>query len=395
MTPLLLLLLPPARAELPACDFPSEGAGIYLITVSPSRTVHTVFGHSAILVYDPRRDEESLVYDFGRVDLSESGVVWDVLTATQDYLVGTRELDSSRRKYERQGRGAIAQRLDLAPSQAQGISDELKRIVRFDNEFRYNWYRPNCTTRVADLFDDALQGTLAPQHKGSSGTSPAREVLRHSAHMPHLWFGLHWGSGRLADVDISWWDAMFLPESLMERLRVSTIEGPGSRPRPLVSSECRIMAPVEPEALPEAPNRDLPLAGIGLAAGAAVAGAGAASRRVGVWVVGLLGVALGVFGSAALMVGTLGTFAPFWGHHNLWFSSPLSGLLAVAAWWAVRRPGAGAVRLAGALVFVGVLGVVASAVHGFADRNLGIAALVLPSLFAATWVLARIQRLST
>jgi len=379
-----------ADDDLAACDFSSDGFSIHILTVSPGDTVDKIFGHTAIIVYDPSLGEDSIAYDFGWVDMSDPMLVWDILNATQDYRVGRWTLEATREKISRLGRGAIAQKLDVSPTQVHQIANSLVATTRGDSTFRYNWYRPNCTTKVSELIDGVLRGDLKAQHTDPSGTSPAREVLRHSAHMPSLWFGLHWGSGRVADEEISWWDAMFLPEPLMIRLRQSTLASPDGTRRPLVSSECRLLDPDLPEPLALAPNRNLPLGGIGLLMGLAVAGAGVASRRSGIFAVGALGAGLGLFGCAALIVGLAGTFAPFWGHHNLWFASPLSSGLAIAAVIAHRRPDNPQAKwIAAGVLALGVLGVAASALHGFADRNIGIAALILPALAAALWVLAR------
>ena len=390
----LALLLFAAHAlaadDLPACNFAEEQTSLHLITVSPGESVDKIFGHTAILVWEPGAGERSTIYDFGWADVSDPMFVVDVLNATQDYSLATWTFSDFTGRIPRQERGAVAQRLDLPPSKAREVTNSLKAIAAGDSTFRYNWYRPNCTTKVADMLDIVLDGALKPQHAGSSLQSPARQVLRHSAAHPPLWFGLHWGSGRVADQDISWWDAMFLPSTLMERLRVSTILSPDGTQRPLVDSECRMYTPILPEPLATAPWRDPHLGVLGLFVGGLLGAIGARSRSAGTLAVGGFGVGLGLFGCAALLVGLLGTFAPFWGHHNLFFASPLSGLLAGAAWLSRRDPShALPTRLAGGLVGLALLGVAASASHAFADRNLGIAALVLPSLFAAVWVLRR------
>ena len=389
--PLILLAgVSSADDALPMCDIAAEKRrSVQVLTTSPGSSVDKIFGHTAILVYEPDRGEGSVVFDFGFFDTDDPALVLDVLRATQDYKVVTHTLAHVRGRLDEQGRGAVLQRLDLDPTAGRATHLALVDIVQNHPVFRYNWYGPNCTTRAADLIDEVMDGALEPQHQGASGLSAATQVLRHSApHWP-LWFGLHWGSGRVADVELSWWDAMFLPQTFMARLRESTLER-GGLARPLVAAECRLAVAKRPEPLHEAPNRDLLLGGVGLAVGAGIAGISALSRRFGVLAVGLFGVGIGLFGAAALLVSLLGTFAPFWGNHNLWFASPVSGLLAVAALYEHRHPGADlATRLAVGVLAVAGLGFVASAIHGFTDRNLGIAGLVFPALVACLWVLSR------
>ena len=71
----------------------------------------------------------------------------------------------------------------------------------------------------------------------------------------------------------------------------------------------------------------LPLSALGLLWGLVLAG----TRRLGAAAAGLAaaatGLLLGAWGAAALLVGSLGTFAPFWGHHNLFLASPLASYI--------------------------------------------------------------------
>ena len=52
----------------------------------------------------------------------------------------------------------------------------------------------------------------------------------------------------------------------------------------------------------------------------------------------MVGAVAGSFGTAALLAGGLGTFAPSWGAHNLAFASPLDFGLVVAAVVGWRHP---------------------------------------------------------
>jgi len=215
------------------------------------------------------------------------------------------------------------------------------------------------------------------------GSSPAGEVLRHSGpHLP-LWMGLRWGSGRFAHTPVSTYDAAFLPDGL--RASVASAERQG---RPLVTDTCIVGEVVPTPVPPEGPSRLPALAGLGLVAGGATAGAAQGSRGAGLGLVALTGLGLGLWGTAALLVGSLGTFAPFWGHHNLAFASPLSLLLVGAAAGAHRNPKAAwPQRIALGLLALGLVGVAWSATGAFADGNLGLAMLTMPPLIGTSLVL--------
>jgi hypothetical protein len=111
-------------------------------------------------------------------------------------------------------------------------------------------------------------------------------------------------------------------------------------------------------------------------------------RGAALALVGVLGVAVGLFGGAALAVGLLGTFAPFWGHHNLAFANLGHLALVGAAAWAWRDDRSrGPMGLAIGLLGIAALGLGWTLGTGFAERNVGIVGLLVPSLVAAAWVL--------
>ncbi len=357
--------------------------GVYLLTMEPGDGVQTIFGHTAVLFYDRQQGGYSPVYDYGRFTVDPlPQMAWEVLTMTKPYFMGSRNLDETVARYDRLGRGIVAQRLALTEAEAQALSQRLAEDLNGDLHFDYNWYRPNCTTMVQDRLDEVLGGVLS-RAGAEPGSSPADEVLRHSGpHLP-LWLGLRWGSGRFAHTAVSTYDAAFLPDGL--RASVASARRGG---QPLATDTCVVGEVVPTPVPPEGPSRLPALAGLGLVAGGVTAGAAQGSRSAGLGLVALTGLGLGLWGTAALLVGSLGTFAPFWGHHNLAFASPLSLLLVGAAVGAFRRPDAAwPQRIALGLLGLGLLGVAWSATGAFADQNLGLAAATLLPIMGATWVL--------
>ncbi len=383
----LLLAAHASANDLPDCDLSKTGRSAHLLTIASAPQADRAFGHTGLLLYEPQYGGDSVVYDFGNFDASDPvGVVTDLVTGSQEYLLVKKRLSRTIEHYgEGHGRRIELQELRLTDAQFEELAQVLYRTHEETPQFAYNWYLPNCTTRVRDVLDDVMGGALRPQHQGSSGLSPARQVLRHSANLLPMWFGLHWGSGGLADQDIPWWDAMFLPITLAQRLDASTVQTEAGD-QPLVVSTC-VAAIGRTDPIPDkAPNHDLWLWAMGLMAGLGVFGVG--RTRAALPLVATQGLAVGVFGCAALLVGVMGTFAPFWTHHNLYFANPLHlGLFAAAA-LAFKSPlSVVPERIAASLVGIGGIGVLASLANGLADRNFGLFGLMLPIGMAAVLTL--------
>jgi hypothetical protein len=357
---LLHLLLSSALAG--DCDL-SNGA--WLLTMEPGDDPQTIFGHTALLLYDDQQGGFSPVYDYGRFELDPPlTMAWEVLTMTKPYFMGSRRLDETITRYDRLGRGITAQRLALSPEEVRQLGQRLADDLHGDSTFDYNWYRPNCTTMVLDQLDAVTDGTLRRQ-LAAPGASPADEVLRHSAPLWPLWLGLRWGSGRVAHQPVPRYDAAFLPDRLRTELDAVRRDG-----RPLVTETC-VLTEVAPQPVPaEGPSRAVPLISVGGLTAATLAGSKALHPGLARLLVALLGTVTGLWGSAALLVGSLGTFAPFWGHHGLLIASPLSfGLVAgaVASW---RRPAARwPMKLAALLAAGAGLALLWSLVGGMADRD--------------------------
>ena len=356
--------------------------GAWLLTMDPGDDVQTIFGHTAVLVYDRDQGDYSPVYDYGRFDIEALPVMaWEVLTMTKEYYVASRNLSEVIRTYDRKGRGVTAQRLLLDDAQVDTFTTALAHDLNRDMVFDYNWYRPNCTTLVLDHIDAAVGGSVKAQLSGRTGISPAGEVLRHTTDHWPLWLALHWGSGAFARSPVDHYSASFLPDRLASSLE--QVRHPAGRP--LVGPRCTL-ASLPPVGAPaEGPSRDLPLIVLGLLWAAVLVGADRASRTAGLALGAVHGLVVGLWGSAALLVGVLGTFAPFWGHHNLTLASPLTLALLGAAGWRHRAPQVrGPERIAGGLAALALVGGFGAALG---HRNLGLAlALALP-LAALTYTL--------
>ena len=172
--------------------------GTYLVTVEPGSDVQTLFGHTALLVYDEQQGGYSSIYEWGRFAQEPlASMAWKVLTMTKAYDLVARPLDDTVQRYDRAGRGMMAQRLALSSEEQAALVSSVVEELNAGEPFTYNWYQPNCTTQVRDHLDTLLDGALREQLQGV-GTSPAQEVLRHSAPHGPLWLGLQWGSGRYA-----------------------------------------------------------------------------------------------------------------------------------------------------------------------------------------------------
>lgn len=334
---------------------------IGVVTMEPGQPYWARFGHNAILV-DTGDGREPTLYNYGFFDFDEPGFLLNFLRGRMHYRLVALPMSRDLAYYREEGRGVTLQWLDVDADAAGRLARFLAWNALPENAvYEYDYFLDNCSTRVRDALDEALDGALARQLSGrSQGLTYRMESLRLGGGLPWMGLGMHLGLSDYADRPLSRWDEAFVPMRLRDSLReVRTPAG-----TPLVVAE-EVLLPHRIAAPPVEPPRWWPrfaFAGLVLAVGALVL----APRRprtlaglaFGFWLLcGLAGLGL-----AALW--GLTEHRSAWGNENLLLVSPLCLLLLPGALARMRGRAPGAmfmptlrlvVGLAGMAVFVSFL----------------------------------------
>ncbi|WP_051924452.1 DUF4105 domain-containing protein [Arenimonas donghaensis] len=325
------LLLALLAWVVPALALAAPRIGV--LTMEPGEIFWERFGHNAIIV-DDAAAPYPLSYNFGFFDLDEPGFHWNFIRGRMEYRLEVLPMASDLAYYERTGRGAVIQWLDLDPEEARRMAARLAENARPENaRYTYDYYTANCSTRVRDAVDEALGGQLRAQLSGrSQGNTHRSESVRLAAPAPWMALGFHVGLSGHADRPLSRWDEAFIPMRLRDALReVKREDG-----RPLVKAEQQLLPHrlVPPPA--EAPRLRTPalFAGLPLALLVVVGGKRApralAAGALVFWLLAGLAGALMAF----IWLGTAHVAGH--GNENLLLLSPLCLFLLPGAWAALR-----------------------------------------------------------
>ncbi|MGO1540512.1 MAG: lipoprotein N-acyltransferase Lnb domain-containing protein [Luteimonas sp.] len=357
---------------------------IGVATMQPGEIFFERFGHNAIVVDDPAF-AEPISYNFGYFDLDEPGFTANFIRGEMYYMLVALPLSQDLAYYQQVGRGVSIQWLDLTPGQARRLADALAENARPENaRYRYDYFLDNCSTRVRDALDEALDGLLATRMQGRSrGNTFRGDAVRLASPTPWLWLGFDLGLGPAADRPNSRWQEAFVPMRLADGLR--NIELPDGRP--LVAEEVELLPHLLPPEPAEAPRQWWPwlLAGLVIAAAIAWAGARAPSRLAAAALPFWILCTAGGLAIAFIWFGTAHRFG--WNNYNILLLNPLCLLLLPGAWRIARGRAAGR-------VFGWILAAVAagSAMALFLNwmpvlpqRNLPWICLLLP-VHAALWI---------
>ena len=393
---LLCTWMAPTRAQdLVAPALPE----VSLVTVEPGELYWQRFGHNAILLRDPMGGR-SISYNFGYFDFEQEDFLLRFLRGKMLYQAVALDGEADIAGYLADGRRVWVQRLNLPPEGVAKLAAHLElHVLPEHRDYRYDYYTINCSTKVRDALDLALDGALerATSHR-SRGWSWRRYTRALARDVWWMYLGTDLLLGQPVDRPLSLWEEAFIPAELMRHVEgLQLADG-----QKLVASTEVLPAgaSAEPQAL-VAPDwrTGFTAAGLGLA-GVLVLLARLAERGgMARWPLALVG------GSLALLLGACGWLiaglwlgtdhAAAWRNQNLLLVSPL-WWLSLPAWWLLARReriSGLAARLAvfsGWAALAGIaLGAFLKVFRSFDQVNIEWLLLLGPAVFALRHVLVR------
>lgn len=247
---------------------PGDEYTISIITMSPGDPIFFRFGHNAILVRDARRKTHR-VYNWGTFSFGESGLVQKFLRGRLTYWLSVQPLGPTLEHYDSEHRWLVEQELNLTAEQKLELVELIKDNARPENrEYRYHYYRDNCSTRVRDVIDRATKGRLREVSKGPAKLTYRGQTSRLVA---DIWWGhvfLNLAMGDFIDQPVTEWEEMFVPDKVREMVRKVEVVDESGNSVPLVKSERTLVEAPNRKPPPDTPpNRTLPLLAIGILMG--------------------------------------------------------------------------------------------------------------------------------
>ncbi len=226
---------------------------VSVLTCSPGQEVYSLYGHTAIRVQAPK-DSLDEVFNYGVFDFRKPHFTWHFVLGQTDYMVEPLPWRYFIVDYERRGSSITEQELNLTPSEARCLLSALAENCRPENrEYRYNFLYNNCTTKVRDMVEDIIMGSV--QYPDSLPHQTARQILhKYTAQHPWAQEGNDLLLGAEMDTIMSERAAMFIPENMMQAFDGAYILSRNGDMRPLVRSKKVIL-----EAKPQAVEPEFPL----------------------------------------------------------------------------------------------------------------------------------------
>ncbi|MCM1107719.1 MAG: DUF4105 domain-containing protein [Clostridium sp.] len=214
---------------------PADSLEVSLLTCQPGREVYELYGHTALRCRDFRTGLDA-VFNYGVFNFDTPHFLWRFTKGECDYEVRAVDFRYFYAEYSDRGSYVVEQVLNLTTDEKIRLVDALILNCRPENRgYRYNYLYDNCTTRVRDRIEEAVDGRVVyPEGKART----YRGII-HEYTAGHPWAELGNDLCLGADVDtlIGVRAQMFAPFYLREYANASVILSADGGERPLVAEE--------------------------------------------------------------------------------------------------------------------------------------------------------------
>ena len=375
-----------SRPEDPV-ESPGANLEVSLLTFGPGEEVWERFGHNAIEIRE-RSSGSALLYNYGIFDFGQKNFFLNFARGLMTYRIAAGDPADELPMYIAEGRWIVEQKLNLTPAQRAQLAGFLADNARPENaEYRYDYFRANCSTRVRDALDAALGGAIRAQTIAPSrGLTYREEADRLMSPDPAIMLAMDAGLGPFADKRLTYWDEGFVPMELMGHLRDIRIKDESGAMQPLVASERRLAAARladPPDYAPAWVWRALALGIVG-----ALALLGLVRLRRQLWaratfatLAAVMALVLGLGGLVLIGLWALTDHVSAWRNENILLFNPLCLLLLpcwLGAFRARWRPSPFAFRVGMAIAFCAGLAFFVKVFPAFPQDNRFWIALLLP-----------------
>jgi Domain of unknown function (DUF4105) len=378
------------QVTVPSVLVPDTATGLAasVLTLGRDAEVWELWGHNTIVLADRDR-KASRSYNWGLFDFRQENFILRFARGQMWYSMGAHPTTRELAYYASRDRTMVLQDLALTPLQATALQAFLEwNDTPANRGYFYNYYLDNCSTRVRDAVDRAVGGQLKAQFdtlpSGHTWRWETRRIL--GWNLP-LYVVINLALGHPVDVEMTAWQAMFLPRRVMEYLRAAKVAAGSGQPIPLVRREQELNRTTH-FVDPDAPKATwIPLLLTGLLAGGLLLQLGAAARtsvRARRWFTALgctWSFTAGLLGALLLALWFLTDHITSRNNENVLLLTPLSLALVVLLPRALKgRAGAvrAAVNVASVVAGLALLALVIKVLPWFRQYNLELIALILP-----------------
>ncbi|WP_309609227.1 DUF4105 domain-containing protein [Flavobacterium sp.] len=204
----------------------TENTKISVLTVGTSNESHSLYGHTALRIYDSKTNID-IVYNYGMFDFSTENFMLKFVKGDLQYYAAAYAYQDFEYNYHEENRSIYEQVLNISLSEKQQLFDKLNTSLNSNDKFyTYKFIDRNCTTKVIDILNEVLVNR--PIVKKNIDNKTYRDVLfPYVSEQFYQKLGISIIFGHKVDNQAT---VLFLPLDLLENLKTTTYNN-----QPLVS----------------------------------------------------------------------------------------------------------------------------------------------------------------
>ncbi len=249
-----------------------ENLQFYLVTFGPGDDIPSYWGHIAMIVEDTLL-HQSAIYNYGLYSF-DNDFLWRFVQGRLIFEVGRASVNSYFRYYRSQNRTIQLLRLHIPLSKRLQLAGKLEwNILPQNKKYLYHHYYDNCSTRLRDLLDQALDGKFHQAMKTPASMTLRDHTKRYVGRNPLLeWVLMFLMSDRI-DRPINHWDEMFLPDELQKYAQQFHFTNSSGKVIPLAEPPTIIFKATQRPPVPDKiPRHEIPALLLGILMGGMVLG---------------------------------------------------------------------------------------------------------------------------
>jgi len=197
--------------------FAAQGDDITLkiAVIGPGDELYFWWGHIALVV-ENNVTGQSYFFDYGLFSFDNDNFFYNFAFGRLLYSCGVSYSESNYNVYKSTNRDITVYTFDLPPEAKTKVYDFAALNVLPENrDYFYHHFRDNCSTRIRDIIDLAVNGQFYNEYSRKTSRFTLREhVRRHTWFSPIVDWFLNFLMGQNIDVPITVWDDMFLPSEV-------------------------------------------------------------------------------------------------------------------------------------------------------------------------------------
>jgi len=202
----------------------SSTTEVYLLTCDPGPESYTMYGHSALHLYD-RASGTDVVYNWGVFDFSTPNFNYKFAKGRLNYRLAAYSFNNFLNEYGPTNRSVYSQRIYMPDEELLKLKRLLNENLKPENiYYKYDFFRDNCATRIRDIIEEVYGDKLLyPEDEDNKKMTFRRRI--DEFHKGVLWMdaGIDLLLGIPADEKCDFRESMFLPEYLMKNLSQAVV----------------------------------------------------------------------------------------------------------------------------------------------------------------------------